>query len=114
MNRFTGRDRQGTARTGATETRDVAAFVETRYRQGWRELTVRDADGEKVGEIFRHPDTNERTWWGTNAAGECTGLSAQWCPIHGTCRCPDRTEAMDDPGCPLHSESSTHAEEVSA
>lgn len=42
----------------------------------------------------------------------CTGLSAQWCPNHGTCRCPDREEAMDGHDCPLHSHTSTHAEET--
>jgi hypothetical protein len=40
----------------------------------------------------------------------CTGMTAQWCPIHGTCRCPDREHAMDDPGCPLHGPGSGHAE----
>lgn len=43
-------------------------------------------------------------------APDCTGLSAQWCPNHGTCACPDREEAMDDPKCPLHSRTSSHAE----
>ncbi len=42
----------------------------------------------------------------------CTGLSAQWCPIHGTCRCPDREDAMNSPECPLHSTTSSHAEET--
>jgi hypothetical protein len=40
----------------------------------------------------------------------CTGLSAEWCPIHGTCRCPERTEAMDSWDCPLHAPGSSHAE----
>lgn len=43
-------------------------------------------------------------------AGECTGLAAAWCPLHGDCRCPDRSSAMDDPGCPLHAPDSTHAD----
>lgn len=39
----------------------------------------------------------------------CTGVSAQWCPIHGTCSCVDREDAMDDNECPLHRRSSSHA-----
>lgn len=49
--------------------------------------------------------------------GVCTGRSASWCPVHGDCVCP-RTrpdgdfdgERMDDPACPLHAPSSSHAE----
>lgn len=41
---------------------------------------------------------------------ECTGFAAQWCPVHGTCRCPDREQAMDDEACPLHAPTSRHAE----
>jgi hypothetical protein len=40
----------------------------------------------------------------------CTGLTAQWCPVHGSCRCPDREQAMDDSDCPLHRLGSRHAE----
>jgi hypothetical protein len=49
----------------------------------------------------------------------CTGLSAQWCPVHGTCTCPDQwpipgTTQMSGPmvgqSCPLHSPTSLHAE----
>lgn len=41
----------------------------------------------------------------------CTGLSARWCPDHGSCTCP-RGEYVDlsDPQCPLHGPSSAHAE----
>ena len=42
----------------------------------------------------------------------CTGIAAAWCPIHGSCRCPDREEDMNDPACPLHASTSTHADEV--
>jgi hypothetical protein len=38
----------------------------------------------------------------------CTGISAGWCPIHGTCTCVDRN--MDDADdCPLHGLTSNHA-----
>lgn len=46
----------------------------------------------------------------------CTGVAAQWCPIHGECTCEENAagerimggdEAKD---CPLHGPSSTHAE----
>lgn len=58
----------------------------------------------------------------------CTGVSARWCPVHGTCTCPTYADdpehadpasasddydvdSMDDDSCPLHSTSSTHAAE---
>lgn len=47
----------------------------------------------------------------------CTGPTARWCPIHGTCACPDDsipelhiTATLDDPRCRLHAPDSTHAE----
>lgn len=45
----------------------------------------------------------------------CTGNSASWCPIHGTCTCPRDgeglpIEGLDDPGCPLHRDGTLHAE----
>lgn len=53
---------------------------------------------------------------GSDAAQDgsgCTGLTARWCPIHGDCTC-DRDDYgsgdMNDPTCPLHRTSSTHAE----
>lgn len=65
MNRFTGVDSQGTARTGTTDASNLAAFVETRLIQGWRRLRVTDADGEEVGGIG--PDgQGRRTWWAEN------------------------------------------------
>ena len=40
----------------------------------------------------------------------CTGLTARWCAVHGTCTCPFDTgwEHMDSPACPLHSPLSDH------
>ena len=43
-------------------------------------------------------------------AVECTGVTAGWCPNCGRCSCPDRTQAMDTPTCPLHCTGSKHAE----
>jgi hypothetical protein len=45
----------------------------------------------------------------------CTGIAAVWCPNHGDCTCPPAESdtadrALDDPNCPLHSPTSTHAE----
>lgn len=46
----------------------------------------------------------------------CTGVAATWCPIHGDCRCPrDKDggyteDGLNDAGCPLHSDESSHAE----
>jgi len=39
----------------------------------------------------------------------CTGISANWCPIHGDCICRDEDDKNDD-DCPLHSMFSTHGE----
>lgn len=39
----------------------------------------------------------------------CTGISANWCPIHGDCTCADPEDKNDD-DCPLHSASSRHGE----
>jgi len=49
----------------------------------------------------------------------CTGPTASWCPVHGTCNCPRDTDTgsplwdengiVVDQGCPLHSEHSAHA-----
>lgn len=44
------------------------------------------------------------------AAPECTGLTAQWCPVHGTCMCDRESDSWDWLGCPLHRQGSTHAE----
>lgn len=40
--------------------------------------------------------------------GHCTGLMARWCPIHGDCACA-APGPSDDPTCPLHAPTSTHA-----
>jgi hypothetical protein len=48
---------------------------------------------------------------------QCTGLAARWCPIHGDCVCSQHDggwDALDDPACPLHQTSSTHAERPSS
>ena len=48
---------------------------------------------------------------------DCTGVAARWCPIHGDCEC-DHSEGDEYPGvdedgtpCPLHSPTSTHADQ---
>lgn len=41
----------------------------------------------------------------------CTGISANWCPIHGDCTCKHPEDRMDDEDCPLHCPWSTHADE---
>jgi hypothetical protein len=46
-------------------------------------------------------------------SASCTGIAAQWCPVHGTCKCPrneDCLPQLDDPRCPLHGTTSSHAE----
>lgn len=47
----------------------------------------------------------------------CTGVTARFCPRHGTCTCPGtdvgypaRPGPMDSPRCPLHAPDSVHAE----
>lgn len=44
-------------------------------------------------------------------SSECTGISAQWCPIHGTCACDTwpTGSGLNAPTCPLHSSRSSHA-----
>lgn len=46
---------------------------------------------------------------------ECTGVAADWCPIHGDCTCRKRIKASGSDGrcwardrCPLHGSDSTH------
>ncbi len=53
----------------------------------------------------------------TSGSRACTGLTARWCPIHGTCTCPNPADDDDfgpsdlnSPDCPLHSSESSHAE----
>lgn len=48
---------------------------------------------------------------------ECTGVTAQWCPRCGDCKCgpryegdPDGPRTLSDDGCPLHAPSSLHGE----
>jgi len=41
---------------------------------------------------------------------DCTGVAARWCPIHGDCEC-DQEDDHNDPECPLHSPTSTHADQ---
>jgi hypothetical protein len=50
----------------------------------------------------------------------CTGLTATWCPVHGDCKCPHafylgesdepQGRTLNDPQCPLHATTSSHAE----
>ena len=46
--------------------------------------------------------------------GRCTGIAAQWCPLHGECQCPDREEDLNDPKCPLHRPGSNHPSDPGA
>lgn len=46
--------------------------------------------------------------------GECTGVAASWCPLHGDCTCPRDEDGgfghgRNGPTCPLHAAGSTHA-----
>jgi hypothetical protein len=46
----------------------------------------------------------------------CTGLTARWCPLHGTCQCVtindhggrEWADHMDHDNCPLHNMESKH------
>lgn len=46
------------------------------------------------------------------SATECTGMTARWCPLCGTCSCDEIDADMSDPGCLLHAPNSRHAEEL--
>lgn len=72
-------------------------------------VAVVDATG--VGSVSA--DVNATGAGDSEPEGECAGLAAQWCPIHGECVCPadasgERT--LDEPRCPLHAPGSTHGE----
>lgn len=74
--------RAAVAATADREDRSQASVV----REALREYTQRSAGGAVVG---------------------CTGLTARWCPLHGTCICPPGGE-MDEPDCLLHGAASGH------
>lgn len=52
-------------------------------------------------------------------AMSCTGVTATWCPVHDDCTCPavfylgesekPQGTTLNDPRCPLHAVSSSHA-----
>jgi hypothetical protein len=65
-----------------------------------RVVAAEHVSGLTPGQLRRRADLIE--------SQECTGLTASWCPVHGDCSCPNREEAMDDEGCPLHSWESSH------
>ncbi|MDA8313972.1 MAG: hypothetical protein M0010_02165 [Actinomycetota bacterium] len=50
----------------------------------------------------------------SGATVRCTGLTATWCPICGTCTCPADPQTgernLDTDGCPLHDTSSLHGD----
>lgn len=62
-----GVDRAGNARGGHAFIESAAKFVEERYEQGWRSLTV-TSRGEEVGGIANDGWNNQphlRRWWGS-------------------------------------------------
>jgi hypothetical protein len=72
-------------------------------------LPVGYTDADVVGGVRLHV----RSLRGL-AKGECTGLSAVWCPVHGDCACPyevDSRRVGDNRACPLHGEATTHGED---
>lgn len=48
-------------------------------------------------------------WLDRRDYGDCTGLSASWCPVCGDCTCRDPPESRNDAECPLHGDRSKHA-----
>jgi hypothetical protein len=71
--RWRGVARNGAQRSGRTTIDDLPAWVELRFGQGWRALTVCAGDGpvpppaigpsDVVARIGPHPDHGRRTWW---------------------------------------------------
>ena len=58
---FCGHYRSGNPVSGWAKVEDVAEFVRTRYRRGWKDLTVKLGDIE-VGQIAKN-SKNRRIWW---------------------------------------------------
>lgn len=61
------------------------------------QVEIARLDGEAVARF------NEATDW-----GQCTGISAGWCPNCGDCCCRDPEESKNDADCPLHAPESSH------
>lgn len=68
---FRGVDRRGTGLGGQMARTDagLADQVQHWFDAGWRSLKVQTLDGTEVAGIYRHPDTNRRTWWSESATG---------------------------------------------
>lgn len=71
--RYQGIDQLGLARRGSIFTTDLAGFVQTRYRQGWRSLTV-DRSGVKIGTVGRLGPWS--CWWAVSDNGQLRGECA--------------------------------------
>lgn len=56
--RYRGRTKAGRATSGSTRTDDLGAWVEQRWRQGWRYLVVTEGDIEVAG-----ISVLDGTWW---------------------------------------------------
>lgn len=73
----------------------------------WGSMTLYDAYKLLHAIYDTHPETH-----GPDHP-ECTGIAAQWCPIHGECLCPQENMGIDyeyNDDCPLHGSLSTHGE----
>jgi hypothetical protein len=64
---YRGRDRRVRGQSGSIPAGDLVAFVEARFRAGWRSLVVERA-GQLVGGVSRLD--GRRSWWAEAAAGE--------------------------------------------
>lgn len=60
--RFRGALRDGAATGGTFATDDLAAWVEARWHQRWRNLTILRGD-EEVGGINRRDGSGPLIWW---------------------------------------------------
>lgn len=94
---YRGVGKDGLARSGALEGEsvDVVAFVEQRFRSGWRRLIVHQ-DGELAGWIGQDAGRQHRLWW----AEDDQALEVRdpaYCP--GCGRVMSRREAVEQGAC---------------
>lgn len=78
--------------------------------EGWAGWAILELMGHRrLGGYVREVTLAGAGFFRIDIPDDCQGgVSAKWCPKHGTCKCPRPEEAMDSATCPLHSPTSGH------